>query len=33
MKLAFIVNDINTEQPGYTTTHLALATSHQRFLL
>jgi glutathione synthase len=27
MKLAFIVNDINTEQPGYTTTHLALATS------
>jgi glutathione synthase len=28
MKMAFVVNDINTEKPGYTTTHLALAASH-----
>ncbi len=28
MKIAFVVNDIQTEKPGYTTTHLALAASH-----
>ncbi len=28
MKIAFVVNDIKTERPDYTTTHLALAASH-----
>jgi len=28
MKIAFVINDIKTEKPGYTTTHLALAASH-----
>ena len=28
MKIAFVVNDIDTERPDYTTTHLALAASH-----
>lgn len=29
MRIAFVVNDINTEKPGYTTTHLALAASRR----
>lgn len=28
MKIAFVVNDIKTEKPGYTTTHLAMAATH-----
>jgi glutathione synthase len=28
MKIAFVVNDINTEKAGYTTTHLAMAASN-----
>jgi len=28
MKIAFVVNDIETELPGYTTTHLAMAATH-----
>ncbi len=28
MRIAFVVNDIKTEQPGYTTTHLALAATN-----
>ena len=27
MKIGFVVNDIATEQPGYTTTHLAMAAT------
>lgn len=29
MRIAFVVNDINTEKSGYTTTHLALAATHR----
>lgn len=29
MRIAFVVNDIETEKPGYTTTHLAWAASHR----
>ncbi len=36
MKIAFVVNDVMTEQPGYTTTRLAMSAvnlGHDSYLL